>query len=51
VFDKKETLVPGQVFDVSGFAGNKIIHGNNGVAFGQKTITQMRTEKAGATGN
>ncbi len=34
--------------DIPCIASDKIVHRNNGMAFGQKTITQMRTQKTSA---
>jgi hypothetical protein len=46
-----EILVPGQVPDVRGVAGDQIVDGNDPVTFRQQSIAQMRSQKASGAGH
>ena len=42
MFDEQEPVVTGQMLNVSGVAGNQIVHSDDSVAFGQKMVTKVR---------
>ena len=47
VFDEMEILVPGQMGNVGHVARDEIIDRDYSVAFGQKSVSQMRSEESG----
>jgi hypothetical protein len=49
VFDELELWISEQVRDVVAIARYEIIHANDFVSFSNEAITQMRSQKAGAT--
>src|SRR2546423_1736840 len=49
MLDEGEILVAGEVRDVLGIAGNKIINRNYPVSFRQQPVDQMRPQKTSAS--
>jgi len=49
--DKPEIFVTSQVRDVISIACNQIIQRDNFMSLSQKTVTEMRTEETGSTGD
>jgi hypothetical protein len=51
VFNEPEILVPGEVADVPGVSGDKIVDGHDAMTFCQKAVYEMRPEKACTSGD
>jgi hypothetical protein len=51
MFDEQEIIPTGQLFDVGSLTGDKVIHSNDGMAFRQKTVTEVGTQETSSTGN
>ena len=51
VLKEPEFLVPGEMTDVCRVSGDKIVDCDDAMTFRQKPVYQMRTEKAGASGD
>jgi len=49
--DEVEVGITCQMGYVSGIAGYHVVHSNNRVSFGNKTVAQMRPQKTRAAGN
>jgi hypothetical protein len=48
MLDEHEALMAGQVRDILRAAGNQVVHRDNSMALGQKSVAQVRPEKAGS---